>query len=56
MVVSGVPIRNGHMHAVEIADLSLHLLKAVDEQFIIRHRPETKLQIRIGVHSGTIFI
>ncbi|XP_057289487.1 atrial natriuretic peptide receptor 1-like isoform X2 [Hydractinia symbiolongicarpus] len=54
MVVSGVPIRNGHMHAVEIADLSLHLLKAVDEQFIIRHMPKAKLQIRIGVHSGPV--
>lgn len=52
MVVSGLPIRNGHTHAEQIADLSLHLLRAVDQQFIIRHMPDTKLQIRIGLHSG----
>lgn len=52
MVVSGLPIRNGHAHAEQIADLSLHLLRAVQEQFIIRHMPDTKLQIRIGLHSG----
>lgn len=54
MVVSGVPVRNGHQHAVEIAEMSLHLIKAVDEQFIIRHQPMTKLNIRIGVHSGKL--
>lgn len=53
MVVSGVPIRNGHQHAFEIANMSLHLLRAVDQQFVIRHMPEKKLQIRIGLHSGT---
>ena len=56
MVVSGVPVRNGHMHAIEIAEMSLHILRAVDEQFVIRHMPETKLQIRIGLHSGKVML
>ena len=56
MVVSGVPVRNGHMHAFEIADMSLNLLKGVDKQFVIRHMPQTKLQIRIGLHSGTLLL
>ena len=51
MVVSGLPIRNGHQHALEIADMALHLLQSV-QTFEIKHRPEEKLKLRIGIHSG----
>ena len=51
MVVSGLPIRNGDQHAGEIASMSLHLLSAI-LSFTIRHMPDTKLQLRIGIHSG----
>lgn len=56
MVVSGLPIRNGDQHAAEIATMSLHLLSEV-KQFTIRHMPNEKLKLRIGIHSGefTIF-
>lgn len=53
MVVSGLPIRNGDLHAAEIASMSLHLLNAVKE-FKIRHRPDDKLLLRIGIHSGPV--
>ncbi|XP_015779320.1 PREDICTED: atrial natriuretic peptide receptor 2-like [Acropora digitifera] len=53
MVVSGLPIRNGHQHAVEIADMALHFLKSV-QRFEIRHRPHEKLKLRIGIHSGPV--
>uniref|UniRef100_T1IU05 guanylate cyclase n=1 Tax=Strigamia maritima TaxID=126957 RepID=T1IU05_STRMM len=52
MVVSGLPIRNGDLHAGEIARLSLHLLKAI-KNFEIRHRPKELLKLRIGIHSGS---
>ena len=52
MVVSGLPIRNGAHHASEIATMALHLLSAV-MTFRIRHLPEARLQLRIGIHSGT---
>jgi len=52
MVVSGLPIRNGNKHAGEIASMSLDLLSLADH-FIIRHRPTQKLQLRIGIHSGS---
>ncbi|KAK7491894.1 hypothetical protein BaRGS_00016913 [Batillaria attramentaria] len=52
MVVSGLPIRNGLSHAGEIASMSLHLLSAVSS-FRIRHRPDARLKIRIGIHSGS---
>ena len=51
MVVSGLPIRNGDQHAGEIASMSLHLLSAIMD-FRIRHMPEERLQLRIGIHSG----
>ncbi len=55
MVVSGLPIRNGSLHAREIASMSLQLLKAVGT-FTIRHFPDRKLQLRAGVHSGMYII
>uniref|UniRef100_A0AAG5DN07 Guanylate cyclase n=1 Tax=Anopheles atroparvus TaxID=41427 RepID=A0AAG5DN07_ANOAO len=53
MVVSGLPIRNGLIHAAEIASMSLQLLEAVAE-FKIRHRPNDRLYLRIGIHSGPV--
>ena len=51
MVVSGLPERNGNRHAGEIAKMSLDLLSATNT-FKIKHKPESRLQLRIGVHSG----
>ncbi|XP_023220693.1 atrial natriuretic peptide receptor 1-like isoform X1 [Centruroides sculpturatus] len=52
MVVSGLPDRNGINHAYEISRLALTLLHAM-ENFHIRHRPEEKLMLRIGIHTGS---
>ena len=54
MVVSGLPITNGSEHARQIALMSLALLKATDT-FTIRHLPDQKLKLRIGLHSGACF-
>ena len=51
MVVSGLPERNGNRHAGEIAKMSLDLLSATNT-FKIKHKPESRLQLRIGIHSG----
>lgn len=51
MVVSGLPIPNGNLHAGEIASMSLSLLSAI-KTFKIRHRPDDTLKLRIGIHSG----
>ncbi|XP_070537439.1 atrial natriuretic peptide receptor 1-like [Ptychodera flava] len=53
MVVSGLPIRNGNLHAREIARMALRLLKTV-YTFEIRHRPNDRLKLRIGIHSGPV--
>ncbi|KAG8519991.1 Atrial natriuretic peptide receptor 1 [Galemys pyrenaicus] len=51
MVVSGLPVRNGRLHAREVARMALALLEAV-RSFRIRHRPEEQLRLRIGIHTG----
>lgn len=51
MVVSGLPMRNGNRHAAEIARMSLALLSAVRVK-TVPHRPEEKLLLRIGMHTG----
>ncbi|XP_070538177.1 atrial natriuretic peptide receptor 1-like [Ptychodera flava] len=53
MVVSGLPITNGNLHAREISRMALRLLESV-ETFKIRHRPEEKLKLRIGIHTGSV--
>ncbi|KAM6435639.1 atrial natriuretic peptide receptor 1 isoform 1-T1 [Liasis olivaceus] len=53
MVVSGLPVRNGRLHAREISRMSLALLEAV-RNFKIHHRPEQQLKLRIGIHSGPV--
>ena len=45
MVASGLPVKNGNKHAVEIATMALDLL-AGSSFFIVPHRPQDKLQLR----------
>merc|ERR1712065_85430 len=51
MVASGLPTRNGNRHAGEIASMSLDLLAACST-FRIRHMPDRRLQLRVGIHTG----
>uniref|UniRef100_UPI00359006C8 atrial natriuretic peptide receptor 1 n=1 Tax=Myxine glutinosa TaxID=7769 RepID=UPI00359006C8 len=53
MVVSGLPVHNGNVHAREIARMSLALLDAV-RTFKIRQCPEDQLKLRIGIHTGPV--
>ena len=53
MVVSGVPQQNGNKHAGEIARMALEF-KVTCANFKIPHRPNTKLEIRAGIHSGQV--
>lgn len=53
MVVSGLPVRNGKLHAREIAGMSLALLEQV-KTFKIRHRPSDQMRLRIGIHTGEL--
>lgn len=52
MVVSGLPIRNGDNHAGEIARMALHLIDGVRQDFTVRHKPDHKIELRVGIHSG----
>ncbi|XP_077977104.1 atrial natriuretic peptide receptor 1-like [Glandiceps talaboti] len=51
MVVSGLPVRNGKQHAGEITTMALDLLTST-MTFTVRHKPDEKLQLRIGIHTG----
>uniref|UniRef100_A0A4W6BJ88 Guanylate cyclase n=1 Tax=Lates calcarifer TaxID=8187 RepID=A0A4W6BJ88_LATCA len=53
MVASGVPNRNGTRHAAEVANMSLDILHSIGA-FKIKHMPEIKVKIRIGLHSGPV--
>ncbi|XP_041366868.1 atrial natriuretic peptide receptor 1-like [Gigantopelta aegis] len=53
MVASGLPVRNGDKHVTEMADMALSLVHCVLE-FEIPHRPERQLQIRAGLHTGSV--
>jgi len=51
MIVSGCPRTNGIRHAGELALLALDLLH-MTHSFKIPHKPDAKLMLRIGLHSG----
>ncbi|XP_062271106.1 retinal guanylyl cyclase 2-like [Scomber scombrus] len=53
MVGSGVPNRNGNQHAAEVSNMSLDILHSIGA-FKIKHMPEIKVKIRIGLHSGPV--
>ncbi|KAM7077847.1 LOW QUALITY PROTEIN: atrial natriuretic peptide receptor 2-like [Ciconia maguari] len=53
MVMSGLLVHNGKLHAREIIRMALALLKAV-KTFKIRHLPNDQLCLRIGVHISPV--
>ena len=53
MVVSGVPRTNGDLHAGEIAKMALCLMEECTT-FVIPHCTDKKLEIRAGIHSGSV--
>lgn len=52
LCVSGLPHRNGSMHAREIADMSLAFMRSL-RVFRVPHLPSEKINLRIGIHTGT---
>uniref|UniRef100_A0A1I7TBX5 Guanylate cyclase domain-containing protein n=1 Tax=Caenorhabditis tropicalis TaxID=1561998 RepID=A0A1I7TBX5_9PELO len=52
LVVSGLPRRNGMEHVNNIANMSLELMDSL-QSYKIPHLPQEKVQIRIGMHSGS---
>ena len=53
MVASGIPIPNGQHHAVELSKMALDLLAKV-LTFEIKHKPNHRLKLRMGMHSGQV--
>ena len=53
MIVSGLPTRNGDLHAGEICTTALDLIYAVGN-FKIAHLPDTGLHLRAGIHTGMV--
>lgn len=54
MVVSGLPKRNGDMHAREICLMALAVVEAV-RTFAVRHRPSHRLEVIKEFFSFAIF-
>ncbi|XP_072015532.1 atrial natriuretic peptide receptor 1-like [Amphiura filiformis] len=53
MVASGLPIRNGTLHAREVACVALAFTEAVKNIKGIGHRSEESVQLRVGMHTGS---
>lgn len=53
MVMSGLPERNGNAHSGEIGDMSLEILRRL-EDFKLRAIPEQRVMVRIGLHTGPV--
>uniref|UniRef100_A0A158R3V7 Guanylate cyclase n=1 Tax=Syphacia muris TaxID=451379 RepID=A0A158R3V7_9BILA len=53
LCVSGLPVRNGNLHAREIADMAMDVVKATGK-IQISHLPEERVKLRIGIHSGPV--
>lgn len=51
MAVSGLPMRNGDRHAMEICNMALVLLKNISH-FKAPHKQDYQILLRIGIHSG----
>ncbi|XP_055332408.1 atrial natriuretic peptide receptor 1-like [Paramacrobiotus metropolitanus] len=51
VVASGLPVRNGDKHAMELAKMSLKVIRSL-RRFRIRHDPTSHLNVRIGLHTG----
>ncbi|UXI20373.1 FERM RhoGEF and pleckstrin domain-containing protein 1 [Sarcoptes scabiei] len=51
MVVSGLPEKNGIEHARQICRMALKILELLPS-FQIKHRPDEKLRLRIGINTG----
>ncbi|KAK0421121.1 hypothetical protein QR680_015071 [Steinernema hermaphroditum] len=53
LCVSGLPHRNGNRHITEIADMSLAFIASL-QTFRIPHIPSETVQIRVGMHTGSV--
>ncbi|PAV62468.1 hypothetical protein WR25_08587 [Diploscapter pachys] len=53
MVASGLPESNGPHHVGEIASMALELMEAISK-FKIRHRPDERTNLRVGMHTGPV--
>ncbi|KAL3095079.1 hypothetical protein niasHT_022788 [Heterodera trifolii] len=51
LCVSGLPNRNGNLHAKECADMALKFLNSLQNFRILDH-PNERIRLRIGLHSG----
>ena len=53
MCASGLPHRNGIHHAEQIVKMAIGLIRCC-QIFVIPHKPERQLQIRVGINSGPV--
>jgi hypothetical protein len=51
LCVSGLPHRNGNVHAREIAEMSLSFMRSLID-YEIPNMPSERINLRIGIHTG----
>ena len=52
LLVSGLPIRNGDRHIVEVVNCALDVISATDD-FIVAHNPKARINVRVGEYQIT---
>ncbi|GMR45269.1 hypothetical protein PMAYCL1PPCAC_15464, partial [Pristionchus mayeri] len=54
LIVSGIPEMEDRSHLCEVCQIALHFQKYVHDTYKIPHRPEHKLKIKVGLHTGAL--
>ncbi|GMT29622.1 hypothetical protein PFISCL1PPCAC_20919, partial [Pristionchus fissidentatus] len=54
LIVAGIPEMEDNCDICEVCQIAIQFQKFVHDHYVIPHRPEHKLKIKVGIHSGAL--